>query len=58
MVDLPQVPDYSLLAQAYKIPYSKIKSSEETESILKKELRKKGPCIIEVDIDSEAFTAN
>lgn len=58
MVDLPQVPNYSYLAKAYKIPYLRIEKNEEIEKILSAELKNAGPCIIEVDVDSDAFTAN
>lgn len=58
MVDLSNTPDYSFIAKAYNIPFWKIENNSETEAVLSEVLKKKGPAIIEVDIDADAFTAS
>ncbi|MBR3040779.1 MAG: biosynthetic-type acetolactate synthase large subunit [Lachnospiraceae bacterium] len=58
MVDLKNTPDYSFIAKAYGIPFWEIGKNEEIEDTLSEVLRKKGPAIIDVYIDADAFTAN
>ena len=56
MVDLGAVPDYSLIAKAYGIPYKRIRNNKELNA-LEAVFNEKGPYLVEVNVDSDAFTA-
>ena len=58
MVDLENLPDYSLIAKAYDIPYLLVSNNDEVAGAIKKIKKAKGPVIAEIDVDSDAFTAN
>lgn len=58
MVDLMNLPDYSLIAKAYGIPFMRISANNEITESVKKILSRKGMLIAQTDIDADAFTAN
>ena len=58
MVDLTSVPDYSLLAKAYNLPYRMVNNNSEIESSVSEIIRHEGPLFAEINVDYDAFTAN
>ena len=58
MVDLCSLPDYSMIAKAYDIPYLLVSNNEEAKDSIGKILSGNGPVIAEIDVDADAFTAN
>ena len=58
MVDLENVPDYSLISKAYGIDYMLVSNNGEIDAAVKKILKAKGPVIAQIDVDADAFTAN
>ncbi|MBR6094235.1 MAG: biosynthetic-type acetolactate synthase large subunit [Lachnospiraceae bacterium] len=57
MVDLGDIPDYSLIAKAYGISYKRIKTNKELKN-LEAVFADKAPWVIEVSVDSDAFCVN
>lgn len=56
MVDLKDYPDYSLIAKAYGIPYSRLKKDKDVENGIAEVMSTSGPCFVEANIDADAFT--
>ena len=58
MVDLGNLPDYKTIAAAYQIPFYLINGDTDVKKSIETVLNTSGPCIAQVDVDADAFTAN
>jgi len=53
-IDLPGVPDYVRLAEAYGIPGRRVETGSEVEQAVREALEQPGPALVEFQIEQEA----